>query len=119
MVRFGIWKSIYSETSASAPIFVTSRNISTACGFIGDGNRIVTSAGRKIFAPLLSALSTSSTRISRITAPIASSTKPIFEPFGSSKPNMMIGSFTSISDFPSSVVSGAEPSAASSSEMIS
>ena len=41
------------------PICVPSRNISTLCGFIGEGNSSATSAGWKIALPFFSALSAS------------------------------------------------------------
>ena len=44
---------------AVAPSWALRRNMSTDWGFMGDGNRRFTSAGRKIRLPFLSALSTS------------------------------------------------------------
>ena len=61
------------ETSAT-PSCVARRNISTDCGFIGEGNSRFTSAGRKIALPFLSALSASKASRASTTPPATSST---------------------------------------------
>ena len=107
--KFGSWNSRYTLARMLVPNCVISRNRRTDWGFIGEANRRLTSAGKKIRLPFLSAPIASKAKTIRITPPTISSTKSFDSiPSFSARP----GSSSSITSL--STISSSPPAASSS-----